>query len=667
MQSKSSDFSLIFALHARNSMNNHQFWIENHHIDTSRNQVTFNGQSQSLPPKVVAVLSVLAEQQGQVVSFEQLMAQVWQDRVVSANTLQRCIFQLRQVFNDDSKSQRVIKTHAKKGYSLEVPVSYSKDKPWNKAWLLALFIPLLSVLWFPVQQIPDYLVSTPLTSSDDWEADASYSPDGNYLVFQRFIDNCNNHLWLKDLTTAQQRRLTTSKGVYGRPDWSPDGRQLTFVRRNTCGNQEQHCWSVNTLAVDGAPKEPTERLNCAANPTWQVKWLTDSSIAFLQQNNKKHPELKRLDLKTKAVDTLFMSPAYSYGFDYSKQRQKFAVLSINEDNRHSLDILDLEGNKLQSHNLVLPASVSALKALKARYHPSGDHLIVSTEVGVFQLTLKGRMTPINIGGRANLTDVSYHPDGHTLVATEVIADTDILMFSLNEPEPQKLARSNLSEDNPKFQPGGSLVAYTSKRSGRRQLWLFDGKTSTQLSDLPLGLQSKDIVWSPDGTRIAALARDTLHIWQLDGSFEQLTIPTPIDGILQWHSKNKLLISARGIFEFDISGKHLKTLADDKTHWASYTETGQLIMLNTQGQLQIDGVVTEYPGEIATRYPVLYQGQLFGLNKQQQLWSYSIDERTFQVLSPLPDKVRYVADYNGKHFLLIEMHQFRKDLVKLSSR
>ena len=100
-----------------------QFLIDDRLVDLSRNQISCGQQQQSLPPKVMAVLSLLAEHQGEVVSFDTLLETVWQGRVVSTNTLQRCIFQIRQCFNDDSKRQRVIKTHAKQGYSLELPVN----------------------------------------------------------------------------------------------------------------------------------------------------------------------------------------------------------------------------------------------------------------------------------------------------------------------------------------------------------------------------------------------------------------------------------------------------------------------------------------------------------------------------------------------------------------
>lgn len=101
-----------------------QYWIGGFYIDLSRNQITQNLQSQIIAPKALAVLTYLAENQGKVVSHDELLTKVWQDTVVSTNTLQRSIAQIRKALGDDGKVQVYIKTHAKQGYSLECDVRW---------------------------------------------------------------------------------------------------------------------------------------------------------------------------------------------------------------------------------------------------------------------------------------------------------------------------------------------------------------------------------------------------------------------------------------------------------------------------------------------------------------------------------------------------------------
>ncbi|WP_394255998.1 winged helix-turn-helix domain-containing protein [Vibrio harveyi] len=63
-------------------------------------------------------LEVLIFNQGKVVSKQELLEQVWGDRVVSDNSVTQCIAQLRVALNDNGKEQKFIKTLPSKGYML---------------------------------------------------------------------------------------------------------------------------------------------------------------------------------------------------------------------------------------------------------------------------------------------------------------------------------------------------------------------------------------------------------------------------------------------------------------------------------------------------------------------------------------------------------------------
>jgi DNA-binding winged helix-turn-helix (wHTH) protein/TolB-like protein len=69
-------------------------------------------------PRVMAVLTCLARHVGEVVTRDEFSAEVWGGRVVSDEALSRCISVLRQVFVDDSREPRFIRTIARIGYTL---------------------------------------------------------------------------------------------------------------------------------------------------------------------------------------------------------------------------------------------------------------------------------------------------------------------------------------------------------------------------------------------------------------------------------------------------------------------------------------------------------------------------------------------------------------------
>jgi DNA-binding winged helix-turn-helix (wHTH) protein/TolB-like protein len=69
-------------------------------------------------PRVMAVLTCLARHLGEVVTRDEFSAEVWGGRVVSDEALSRCISVLRQIFRDDSREPRFIRTIARIGYTL---------------------------------------------------------------------------------------------------------------------------------------------------------------------------------------------------------------------------------------------------------------------------------------------------------------------------------------------------------------------------------------------------------------------------------------------------------------------------------------------------------------------------------------------------------------------
>jgi DNA-binding winged helix-turn-helix (wHTH) protein len=82
-----------------------------------RQQVT-----EDLPPKVLAVLWLLANNSGRVVSKTTLLDTVWANTFVSEGTLATCLSRLRDALGEDSQHPRFIATVHRLGYRFVAPV-----------------------------------------------------------------------------------------------------------------------------------------------------------------------------------------------------------------------------------------------------------------------------------------------------------------------------------------------------------------------------------------------------------------------------------------------------------------------------------------------------------------------------------------------------------------
>ena len=103
------------------------FHVADWYVDVDSNRIHSGQQDIKLESRVMTLLVYLAENQGSVVSREQLEADVWSGRVISYDALTSCITRLRKVLGDDSRKPVYIETVPKKGYRLIAPVSWNSS------------------------------------------------------------------------------------------------------------------------------------------------------------------------------------------------------------------------------------------------------------------------------------------------------------------------------------------------------------------------------------------------------------------------------------------------------------------------------------------------------------------------------------------------------------
>ena len=91
------------------------------------NRLTRGDDVRRVEPKVMEVLALMASQQGETVTKDQFMAEVWTGTVVTDDVLARCISELRKALGDKARNPSYVETIRKRGYVLIAPVEHDVE------------------------------------------------------------------------------------------------------------------------------------------------------------------------------------------------------------------------------------------------------------------------------------------------------------------------------------------------------------------------------------------------------------------------------------------------------------------------------------------------------------------------------------------------------------
>ncbi|WP_440056751.1 winged helix-turn-helix domain-containing protein (plasmid) [Pseudoalteromonas sp. T1lg65] len=692
-----------------------QYWIGGFYIDLSRNLITQNSESQTLAPKALAVLTYLAQNQGKVVSQDELLDHVWKDTVVSPNTLQRSIAQLRKALGDDGKVQVYIKTHAKKGYSLECDVRWQQNQDAqnndaavdkldceqshtgkanenpaiasgaqqnnNRLFAIVSTVLLLSiVIWYAItaaNATPQLLISEirALTATDKKENSGIYSPDGKYIVFHRYSEEqCINNIWAKNIATQEEIQLTKEFGVFGRHSISPDGKKITFISENDCVEpvNQKKCYQLVSLDFEQAlqaPQLPTVLTECKNSKISRPIWLSNSHIALLLSTEG------RSKLITYSITDNTSSVLYEIDggsvihYDYSAALNRIAVTSVHSDNIHYVEMLSVTGQLLSKHKIQYPDEISEFRFIYPNFSPLKE-LIFSTGRQLFTLSEDGQISKISLPLDEPVGSPVMHPEGKRLLVIKGYFDSDIVSLSLDGINVQEtgqlpqevLNRSTRSDDLALFQPEGNLIAFQSDRSGDDQVWLADGENLRQLTQFPMDTFLSGMSWAKDGQSLLVNARLKLVQVKLDGSSVNFELTRGIERLFHWDSETMTaLVMARvqGVLklaEVDLTDQKVRVISENWVNWASKTQDGKLIYTDQLDRFWIaDAIehqlIEKLVDQGSNKRFVINNNKVYGINEAHQLWEYSLDTEIFKVHGKVANHINYISDVDDANVLM----------------
>jgi len=704
------------------------FWVGNFRVDVSRAQIIVKDDIVSLEPRVLKVLLTLAKTPGEVVTHETLLESVWPNVVVAPNAVQRCIGQLRKALGDDAKQQKMIATHPKVGYSLVAKVQWPEinlpveaeqpnrspstlQKKQRSLAILFSFVCLLALVWFflppektslPISRI------TPITSTDEKEYYPNFSPDGRYLVFNRFVGVCENELWAKDLLENREFRLTKKSGFYGPADWSPDGNQLAFSSVSGCDSdpQTKQCSNISALSfllAKTKPQVPREILACDQHNYGAINWLANNNIAYIDSYDRKGA-VKSLDIDTGEITLLYADQKYiTQALIYSDRNKKLAITVHDQMQNTSLIIFNTETNTKEHVELNVPDNYSDFLWWDPTWHPLQDTLLASAESSLFEIDMAGDFVEYPVTSVKDIYNVVYHPDGNKIVAVMGGVDYDIEEYNLQlndvveegtspllagiAPEisikkHQTIHHSTVMDYQAKYQPLTANISFVSDRSGEQQIWFTQNEQLEQLSHFETNTHINSYVWSLDGQSLALTIKGKLQLLTLDGQAQLINTSFKILDVYQWVDNQQVLLSIieqasddnqnqqRKIVLFNINTGEHEVIFQGFSHWAQLDNDKSLYYTNWDKALHLyknnKSTIFQPTADTVFSSGFMFKDDKLVLLGQGKVWHYQFENKVLTSIEILSKSKRIASlsdiDYANKRVLFSVFKNARKDLV-----
>ncbi len=523
-------------------------------VSPSLNRIAIDNRQRRVEPRIMQVLLLLAQYQGQSVPRDTILQLCWGGVFVAEDSLNRSIFQLRRALRDVGSTRVRVETIPKFGYALFVEAGAGvtdappADPPSDDAE-------------GEDAAPPAAPAAVPAPAADAQEVTRSPRPRrlmlaaslmaalllgaaGTYFFHAR---NANTGRALTAAPAFDVVPLTVDPGLELFPALSRDGRRLAYAGRNAAGNFDI---MLRGTAANSRPVPLASTPDQDRSPIWSPQ---DDSIAFLRSDAQwncafyvanvsvgverrlgdcegdmlpgmawmpdgkalvyttmPHPATRLAQLKVMPLDgrkpyLLPVPPGEDVSDTmptYSPDGKKLAIARSWPDGRMSILVLDAASGRelnrlpIDTMRFYYDWSADGQGFYLAHDGPGRRGLwYVDIQSARWQQIIPG----IGVMGRLSVAR------SHGNIAMEIYSGhADIVRFGAGG-ERDLPVPSAANEYEPQVSPDGRDIAFISDRTGDAQVWLSQGGNPPRpLTDLR-GAALSSLRWSPDSRSLLFIA------------------------------------------------------------------------------------------------------------------------------------------------------------------
>jgi Tol biopolymer transport system component len=381
-----------------------------------------------------------------------------------------------------------------------------------------------------------------LTSARQAHA-GSFSPDGDEIVFASAGEKGDNwDIWLKIVGAAEARRLTTDPAVDDQPSWSPDGKQIAFLRfPELHGARAITTWDPGVLHLVsplGGSERRLSDLPLRGTPSWSPdgRWL---AVAKAARGTDPPGGIHLIPVgpgEPRAL-TSPQPPAFDFAPAFASDGSSLAYASCEGARPGVCDVhvLPLD-SELKPEGAPRRLTRQRLWNGGVAWTRDGRSIVYGTaqDPYLWRVGADGGAPPERVELAGRQASWPFTTAGQDRLGFQrQIWDPDVYRLRLGS-SPTPLIESTFADDAASYSPDGRRIAFCSNRADdTMEVWLADadGGNQVRLTHGPGRHQCGG--WSPDGQSITFYSQgeDGRHdIWTInvDGSGLRQITSDPAD-------------------------------------------------------------------------------------------------------------------------------------------
>ncbi|WP_010605889.1 winged helix-turn-helix domain-containing protein [Pseudoalteromonas maricaloris] len=400
-------------------------------FDTVNRTLTSSTDSIRLEPKPYLLLQTLIAANGNVVSRDKLIAEVWQGRVVTESAINKAVSTLRQYMNKLDGKTEYIETIPTLGYRLipavtsHTPATISKSSS-RIAPLLGVSLLITSVCAFIAYQFMqpaqnnEPLLPQKLTSQSGIELQLSSAPQYKSFSYLHPTDTQQSELWLNH--SEQHRKLFS--GNISTQALSSDAKHIAYI------DDDNGC---TVKQFDIAQARHTTLFSCQPIENIKLIWGANPHEIIYRKRTNIHSGygLYRFDSNTKQHIQLTLPPISGnlrgdHLFSLSTTKDQLAAARYLGEDKHELTVYDYPSMSVKS-TVKLPYNLTALT-----WSASGQSIYFSAGSSIYRADIKSSKVKLLHKLTAPIESLVLQDNNETLLFNQYKLTSLIHLFDVSE-------------------------------------------------------------------------------------------------------------------------------------------------------------------------------------------------------------------------------------------